>query len=242
MPLSIRPAAASPAAHVAPDTAAPGWWSGSLPPTTEQLHRAAAVLWCFNCQIAGMAHPTWIDQPAALRQHPAYSAHLLACHGLAGCHDWHCHAAVERLWLMDGASISDVLLGLGGVAQAPRLRRLLRGADRAAVRATWPEASWRAAHDALAPQIALPLSVLGEPPKDDAEQAAEALARLGAQLLRGALSPDARAVAGRARLRLPKAWADDMPLGLPAETQQALTAWISAVWIPQRSPAWAWLF
>ncbi len=257
MPLPIRPVAAPVVASVIADAAAaapdiearaPGWWSESLPPSAEQQQRAAVLLWRFNCHIAGLAHPSWILQPVALTKHPAYSAHLLARHGLTGCCEWHCRAAAQRLWLMDGGSIAGLLLALGGLAHAPRLQRIVRGEQRAAVQAAWPEPSWQAAHDALAPKLGLPLSALPELPelpelhKDDRQATAETLARLGAQLLRGVLAPGERAVAGRARLRLPKPWADDMPLVLPAAEQSALMTWISALWVPQRSPAWAWLF
>jgi hypothetical protein len=254
MPLPIRPVAAAAAAKLvadplaaAPDNEAraPGWWSEALPPTAEQQQRAALVLWRFNCHIAGLAHPSWIEQPAASIGHPAGSAHLLARHGLAGCYEWHCRAAAQRLWLMDGSSIGGLLLALGGLAHAPRLQRIVRGEQRAAVQAAWPEPAWQAAHDALAPKLGLPSSVLPEtpePPKADPQATAEMLARVGAQLLRGVLAPGERAVAGRARLRLPKRWADDLPLELPADAQHALMTWISALWVPQRSPAWAWLF
>jgi hypothetical protein len=251
MPLPIRPAAAPEPGRVSADAVAaepgiearaPGWWSESLPATADRQQRAAVLLWHFNCHIAGLAHPSWAPQPAAPTRHPAYSVHLLARHGLAGCYEWHCRAAAQRLWLMDGGSIAGLLLALGGVAHAPRLQRIVHGEQRAAVQASWPAPAWQAAHDALAPKLALPLSHLPEPPKADPQAAAEALARLGAQLLRGALAPGCRAVAGRARLRLPRPWADDMPLVLPADEQRALMTWISAVWVPQRSPAWAWLF
>ncbi len=254
MPLPIRPVAASSAASVTADAAAaapsvearaPGWWSDSLAPSAKQQQRAAVLLWHFNCHIAGLAHPSWILQPVALTRHPAYSAHLLAIQGLTDCCEWHCRAAAQRLWLMDGGSIADLLLALGGLANAPRLQHIVRGEQRAAVQATWPEPSWQAAHDALAPKVVLPSSALPELPErcdTHRQAAAETLARLGAQMLRGVLAPSARAVDGRARLRLPKPWADDMPLVLPADAQSALVTWISAVWVPQRSPAWAWLF
>jgi hypothetical protein len=250
MPLPIRPVTAPAAAGVVADPVAvagqaraPGWWSDSLPPTAEYQQRAAVLLWRFNCHIASLVHPSWIDQPAASTRHPAYSAHLLARHGLTGCCEWHCRTAAERLWLMDGGSIAGLLLALGGLAQAPRLQRIVRGEQRAAVQAAWPEPSWQAAHDALAPTLALPAQ--SEPQelcKTDRQATAETLARLGAQLLRGVLAPGACAVAGRARLRLPKLWADDVALVLPADVQPALITWISALWVPQRSPAWAWLF
>jgi hypothetical protein len=232
------------ATAAAPDdeARAPGWWSQALPPTADQQQRAAVLLWRFNCHIAGLAHPSWIEHPVAWTRHPAYSAHLLARHGLSGRHEWHCRAAAERLWLMDGGSIAGLLLALGGLAHAPRLQRIVRGEQRAAVQAAWPEPAWQAAHDTLAPRLALPSSLLPEPLQADRQATAEALARVGAQLLRGVLAPGARAVAGRARLRLPKLWADDAPLVLPTDEQHALMTWISALWVPQRSPAWAWLF
>jgi hypothetical protein len=255
MALSIRPsppAAVALAADITPidgaaaddavdaETTAPGWWRDTCPPTALQQQRAALLLWHFNCRIAGLAHPSWSPHPA-LADHPAWSAHLLARHGLTDCTDWQLEAAAKRLWLIDASSLAALLVALGGVAQAPLLRRTLRRDRRQALQAAWPAAAWQAAHDALAPRLDRlqpPVrSSSGEPPMTP-----DALARLGAQLLRGLLAPGWRAVAGRARLRLPRLWADDAPLPLPHAERQALLNWITAVWVPQRSAAWAWLF
>jgi hypothetical protein len=223
------------------EMAAPGWWCEGRAATDASQRRAAVLLWHFNCRIAGFAHPSWIEHPALI-SHPGCSAHLLARHGLAGCHDWHCDAAAKRLWLLDSASLAALALALGGVAQAPLLRRSVRRDRRQALQDAWPRLAWDAAHDPLAPllNVALPASAANA--ASTAAEAADSLARLGAQILRGLLAPGWRAVAGRARLRLPKAWADDEPRELPATEQHALLSWITAVWVPQRSAAWAWLF
>lgn len=244
-PIAARPPAAGPSSPAAVsaqgvppaiDAAAPAWWRDGRAADDPLQQRAAALLWQFNCRVARFAHASWITHPG-LAGHAACSAHLLARHGLSGCHDWHCNEAAKRLWLLDGASLAALAVALGGVAQAPLLRRAVRRDRRQALQNAWPKAAWEAAHDPLAPQLgavlpaAAVLSETGDP-----------LARLGTQLLRGLLDPGWRAVAGRARLRLPRAWADDEALPLPAAQRPALLNWISAVWIPQRSAAWAWLF
>lgn len=246
MALSIRPAAAptpaatpssaGAAALPAIDAAAPGWWHDSRAAHDPSQQRAASLLWQFNCRVASFAHASWIAHPA-LVGHPACSAHLLARHGLSGCHDWRCDAPAKRLWLLDGGSLAALAVSLGGVAQAPLLRRTLRRERRQALQNTWPKPAWDAAHDALAPRLDGLLPAAAAP-----SEGGEALTRLGAQVLRGLLEPDWRAVAGRARLRLPRPWADDDALALPAAERSALQNWITAVWIPQRSAAWAWLF
>jgi hypothetical protein len=238
MALSIRPPAAPLAAAAAApaDTAAPGWWRDGAAANDPQQQRAAALLWHFNCRVARFAHPSWIAQPA-LCAHPACSAHLLARHGLTACHDWHCNAPAKRLWLLDGGSLAALAVSLGGLAQAPSLRRTVRRERRQVLQSAWPKPAWEAAHDPLAPQLDAVLPATAAP-----AQASEPLARQGAQLLRGLLEPGWRAVTGRARLRLPRPWADDDVLALPALERDALLNWITAVWIPQRSAAWAWLF
>jgi hypothetical protein len=252
VPLSIRPptrpaAAASVEAldadaGVSAPVRAPGWWHAASPPGDKQQQQAAVLLWHFNCHIASLAHPSWIERPA-WTNHPATSAHLLARHGLTGCHEWHCRAEAQRLWLIDSASLAALTLSLGGLAQAPRLHRRVRGEQRLALRGAWPALAWEAAHDLLAPRLDLPAADASEAASTgDEATLSDALARLGAQLLRGLLAPEWRAFVGRARLRLPRAWADDPPRALQPETQRALVRWITAVWVPQRSPAWAWLF
>jgi hypothetical protein len=247
MALSIRPIAAPPpivtsaaGAAAAPHAAAPGWWCEGRSPDDPQQQRAARLLWQFNCRAATFTHPSWISAwiaDPALIGHPACSAHLLARHGLEGCHDWHCDAPAKRLWLLDGGSLSTLAVALGGVAQAPLLRRAVRRERRAALQAAWPATAWDAAHDPLAPRLDGLLPATAAP-----SETGEPLSRLGAQLLRGLLEPGWRAVAGRARLRLPRPWADDIALALPAAERSALLNWITAVWIPQRSASWAWLF
>ena len=222
-----------PRLHPLPAAAAPGWWSDRRAPGDAAQQRAAVLLWHFNCRIAMLAHGSWIDRPTLTPQ-PAFSRHLLARHGLQGCHDWHCEAAAKRLWLMDTATLAALSLAVGGVLQAPRLRRTVQRAQRQALQAAWPALAWDAAQDPLAPR--LPSA------RADPAPGIEALARSGAALLRGLLQPGWRAVAGRARLRLPRPWAADVPCVLPAGEQQALLDWITAVWVPQRSPPWAWLF
>ncbi len=237
-PASATPAPSSVAAAAPPAThsAAPGWWHESRAANDPSQQRVAVLLWKFNCCVARFAHASWITHPA-LVGHPACSAHLLARHGLTGCHDWYCDAPAKRLWLLDGGSLAALAGSLGGVAQAPLLRRTLRRERRQALQSAWPKPAWEAAHDPLAPRLdgLLPAAAA-------VSENGETLTRLGTQLLRGLLEPGWRAVAGRARLRLPRAWADDETLALPAAERSALLNWITAVWIPQRSAAWAWLF
>ncbi len=246
MALSIRPgpsAASINAASIEDEAQAPGWWSEARPATAQQQQHAAILLWHFNCHIASLAHPSWIEHPL-VANHRAWSALLLARHGLTDCADWRFEAAAKRLWLLDAASLAALALSLGGVAQAPLLRRTVRRDRRQALQAAWPHLAWEAAHDTLAPRLdvlQLPASSSASPNAEPAT-AVDTLARLGAQLLRGLLAPGWRAVAGRARLRLPRLWADDTPLVLPGAEQRALLNWITAVWVPQRSAAWAWLF
>lgn len=240
MALSIRPIAAAPPTAAPASAAAPAWWHESRGAHDPSQQRAAALLWQFNCRVACFTHATWIAPwmaSPALVNHPACSAHLLARHGLTGCHDWYCNAPAKRLWLLNGGSLAALAVSIGGVAQAPLLRRTLRRERRQALQGTWPKPAWEAAHDALAPRLEGLLPAGAAP-----SESGETLARLGAQLLRGLLEPGWRAVAGRARLRLPRTWADDDALALPAAQHQALLTWITAVWIPQRSAAWAWLF
>jgi hypothetical protein len=239
--VEAEPICAAIEAEAEAEAPAPGWWNERLPATALQQQRAALLLWHFNCRIAGLAHPSWIEHPL-LAHHAAGSAQLLARHGLTGCHDWHFEAAAKRLWLIDAASLGALALALGGVAQAPLLRRLLRRERRQALQAAWPPIAWEAAHDPLAPRLDAPWPLDASAAAGEPVTTVDALARLGAQCLRGLLAPGWRAVAGRARLRLPRPWADDAPLVLPHAERRALLNWITAVWVPQRSAAWAWLF
>ena len=197
-----------------------------------QQQRFAQLAWHFNCHIAAMAHPSWLHNPQQAAD-TGWSAHLLARGGVARLHDWTL-AGVARLWLLDTASLQQLQQALCGVLQRPQLVRAVSKPRREALRAQWSPATWEAANDSSAPRIKAD-GLAGQDNTADTTRGA-------ARALLGLLEPSRRAVAQRARMRLPRDWRDDNPVVLPAAQRSDLIDWIARRWIPQRRTAWAWLF
>jgi hypothetical protein len=199
----------------------------------------AALLWRFNRHIASLAHPSWLEPLRLDKPVPPsvyLSDYLLQTQAALGEHDWSCDAPAKRLLLLDTASLSAVLLAFGGLVHAQALRRVLQRERRAALHDAWPQESWWSANDTQAPALPAHAAATALP--------ADALdcARSGARLLHALLDGAWTAVRARAHLRLPRAWANDAPLALHAAERDALVAWATTVWVPQRSATWAWLF
>jgi hypothetical protein len=164
----------------------------------------------------------------------AWSQYLLETHGVHRVVDWQLEGASIRVWLVDDASLQSVLEGLTGLLQRRRLARVIGRAQRDALRSAWSEATWFAASDGSAPSIdSTTLPALAD--EDESP-------RTSARLLRGLIGAARPAIAERARLRLPRAWRDDGVLEMPEGLRSELADWIARCWIPQRSPAWGWLF
>jgi hypothetical protein len=195
--------------------------------------RFAQLAWHFNCHIAAMAHPSWLHHPQQAAD-MAWSAHLLARGGVDRLQDWGLADASSRLWLLDAALLQELLQSLCGLLQRPSLVRAVSKTRRDSLRAQWSPVMWEAANDASAPRVdaALP-TVSGDGPEAQRE---------AAHTLLGLLEPSRRAVAQRARLRLPQDWQHDDAVALPEAQRRDLSDWIARRWIPQRSAAWAWLF
>jgi hypothetical protein len=199
-----------------------------------QQQRFAQLAWHFNCHIAAMAHPSWLRYPQQAAD-PAWSAHLLARGGVDRLQDWRLADAASRLWLLDAASLQTLLQAMCGLLQRPQLVRAVSKTRRDGLREQWSPVMWEAANDASAPKLdaAATTAAFGDGPEAQ---------RGVARTLIGLLEPSRRAVAQRARMRLPREWQHDDAVALPEAQRRDLSDWIAGCWIPQRSAAWAWLF
>jgi hypothetical protein len=197
-----------------------------------QQQRFAQLAWHFNCHIATMAHPSWLRYPQQAAD-PAWSAHLLARGGVDRLQDWRLADAASRLWLLDAASLQLLLQAVCGLLLRPQLVRAVSKSRRDSLRAQCSAVAWEAANDASAPRLGAMPAAPGDGPEAERE---------AAHALLGLLGPSRRAVAQRARLRLPQDWQHDDAVSLPDAQRSDLSDWIARCWIPQRSAAWAWLF
>jgi hypothetical protein len=232
-PQMAEPIAGAPAGSTLPAAALPRAEPfARRTPDAHQL-RFAQLSWHFNCHIAAMAHPSWLEYPQQAAD-PGWSQYLLARHGLSQRHDWALDEPVRRLWLLDAVALQSLVHGVSGLMFKGPLTRAVRRDRREALRGRLNEAMWLAATDPCAPPVDAPEGIEELQPVE--------IERRCAQVLRGLLAPASYAVAQRSRLRLPRAWSQDDPVVLAEEPRQALAAWATQIWIPQRSPAWAWLF
>lgn len=203
----------------------------------------AQLAWQFNCHIATMAHATWLRYPEQASD-PSWSAHLLARCGVTSLQDWHLADPSSRIWLLDGASLQTLLQAIYGLWLRPQVVRTVDKTRRQALREQCNVETWDAATDAAAPKLPGSGAKMLQRNADDATLLGDALdeRRHAASALIGLVEPSRRAVAQRARMRLPFDWLHDDPLSLPEATGRDLADWIARSWIPRRSPAWAWLF
>lgn len=197
-----------------------------------QQRRFAQLAWHFNCHIATMAHPSWLRYPQQATD-PAWSAHLLARGGVDRLQDWRLADAASRLWLLDAASLQSLLQAVCGLLLRPQLVRAVSKSRRDTLHAQCSAVAWEAANDASAPRLGAAPAASGDSPEAQ---------RGAARALLGLLEPSRRAVAQRARVRLPREWRHDDAVMLPEAQRNDLGDWIARCWIPQRSAAWAWLF
>jgi hypothetical protein len=197
-----------------------------------QQRRFAQLAWHFNCHIATMAHPSWLRYPQQAVD-PAWSAYLLARGGVDRLQDWRLADTASRLWLLDAASLQSLLQAVCGLLLRPQLVRAVSKSRRDSLHAKCSAVAWAAANDASAPRLDAALAAPGDSPQAQ---------RVAARTLLGMLEPSRRAVAQRARLRLPREWRHDDDVMLPVAQRNDLGDWIARCWIPQGSAAWAWLF
>lgn len=199
-----------------------------------QQQRFAQLAWNFNCHIASMAHPTWLRYPQQASD-IEWSAHLLAKYGLRDLQDWRMTDAARRVWLADASTLQALVHAIWGLVCKTRLARTVSRERRDDLRKRWNPDTWLAAIEASAPK-------LNESDLNFDASRHESAERVCARVLLGLVGPGCPAVSQRAHLRLPYEWRNDEPTYLLPDLRCNLVNWITHSWIPQRSPAWAWLF
>ncbi|HEY6926291.1 MAG TPA: SctK family type III secretion system sorting platform protein, partial [Steroidobacteraceae bacterium] len=200
----------------------------------------------FNIRVARFAHHSWFEEVAGIRPTARtelwLSRWLLQESGLDHEMDWEMSEPQKRLWLLDAPSLQRLAQELAltmhrewvlQLIDARRLRVLEESVGAGAVNfviGDLPEGQYHHA----APQVDF-----------DADSPAGLTTKLrevGARTLMGLLSPEWRAVRGRAQLYFERfqRLGEVVPCE-PAQRQQAL-ALICEWLIPRRFAEWAWCF
>jgi len=203
----------------------------------------AARLTQFNFHVARFAHPSWHGQEhIAARAEPALSASLLQELGLQDQFEWEMTEPQQRIWLLDTPTLTrlaeETALAmhrewLVRVIDGMRVRALVTTIDRQALRFVIEEVSEGSFHY-HAPVVSFDT--------DSPHELRAKLQTAGARTLIALLSPEWRAIRGRAQLHFDRSWKlDEVPPFGSDHGRRALELIVGTL-IPRRFPEWAWLF